>query len=57
MNGTCFLGRGAKKGQRWNVPSLSLNYLLTVIAAAGRIVGIKGIGDVEGSNTDIIFYC
>ena len=51
------MGRGDKKGQRWNVPSLSLNYLLTVIAAAGRIVGIKGIGDVEGSNTDIIFYC
>lgn len=50
-------GRDDKKGQRWNVPSLSLNYLLTVIAAAGRIVGIKGIGVVEGSNTDIIFYC
>jgi len=37
-------------------PSLSLNYLLGVIAAAGRIGGIKRIGNVEGGNADIIFY-
>lgn len=52
-----FWQRWQKKGTKMENPSLSLNYLLKVIAAAGRIVGIKGIGDVEGSNTDIIFYC